>query len=175
MGNPVRYIDPTGEFVPLVPFLLTVGGGALVGGGVDLALQFGINWIKGKDVFDQNCSDLDSVVYNAMIGGAQRGLWGKFEDLTIDELFEIQRFVNRAGRPLDVVGSGARGARRGIGTGRPIGEGPGTRSDTDFMAPESHHPYFDAPHSLPNAGNPPRLPGAPNPHIGPSIRFEPTG
>jgi hypothetical protein len=37
-------------------------------------------------------------------------------DLTTSEIEAIQEVVDQAGRPLEVVGSAAQGARRGVGT-----------------------------------------------------------
>ena len=83
-------------------------------------------------------------------------------DLTIGEALTIQNVVNRAGRPLEVVGSAARGARR-------VG------SDIDYVVPPSSMRYFDGlerqlPGLDPSHGI---IPGVGNPNIGPIIRFEP--
>ena len=96
-------------------------------------------------------------------------------DLTEEEIRQIQSVVDGAGRPLEVVGSAAKGVRRGLGTGLPLGKGPGTRSDIDYLIPpgsirhyqglEPQLPDFD-----PNTGI---IPGVHNPHLGPAIRFEP--
>jgi hypothetical protein len=105
------------------------------------------------------------------------GAFGRagFGDLTIAEVRQIQSVVNQAGRPLEVVGSAARGTRRGIGTDLPIGKGPGTRSDIDFLVVPSSNPYFrglesQLPSLDPLTGI---IPGAGNKFIGPVIRFEP--
>lgn len=83
-------------------------------------------------------------------------------DLTAAERKKIQDVVDRAGRPIEVVGSAARGER-----------GPG--SDIDYTAPNSSHPYLQ-----PHAGDLPGLDpahgilhGGAQPLQGPSIRFEP--
>lgn len=83
-------------------------------------------------------------------------------DLTVGEVAAIQKVVNQAGRPLEVVGSAARGARR-------------AGSDIDYVVPPSSLRYFkglenqlpslDARHGL--------IPGVGNPAIGSIIRFEP--
>jgi hypothetical protein len=57
----------------------------------------------------------------------------------------------------------------------PIGKGVGTKSDIDYLAPASSHPYFDEvmgklPGLDPKTGI---IPGTGNPFIGPYIRFEP--
>lgn len=100
---------------------------------------------------------------------------GALGDLTALEARQIQNVVNQAGRPLEVVGSAANGTRRGVGTDLPIGKGPGTRSDIDYISPPSSQSYFEGLQSqLP--GIDPKtgiIPGVPNPNIGPSIRFEP--
>jgi RHS repeat-associated protein len=94
-------------------------------------------------------------------------------DLTIGEINAIQAEVNSAGRPLEVIGSAARGTRRGIGSDLPIGKGPGTMSDIDYITAPSSLRYFSN-NNLPlldiKTGI---IPGHGNPSIGPFIRFEP--
>ena len=51
-------------------------------------------------------------------------------DLTPDEIDQIQSVVNAAGRPLEVVGSAARGARQ-------------AGSDIDYVVPPSSLRYFE--------------------------------
>ena len=96
-------------------------------------------------------------------------------DLTDAEMQQIQAVVDRAGRPLEVVGSAAQGTRRGIGSGLPVGKGQGTRSDIDYLvAPGSAQHYQSLQRLLPSiepgAG---LIPGTHNPFMGPAIRFEP--
>jgi RHS repeat-associated protein len=104
-------------------------------------------------------------------GGSASGLG----DLTNHEVNSIQKTVDDAGRPVEVVGSAAKGTRRGVGTDLPIGKGPGTRSDIDYISHPTHLPYLmDFQHGLP--GIDPQtgiVPGVSNPYLGPSIRFEP--
>jgi hypothetical protein len=83
-------------------------------------------------------------------------------DLTSAEINQIQAVVNQAGRPLEVVGSAARGARQ-------------AGSDIDYVAPPSSLEYFGGletqlPGIDPTHGI---IPGVGNPNIGPVIRFEP--
>jgi RHS repeat-associated protein len=96
-------------------------------------------------------------------------------DLTKSEVKAIQSVVNEAGRPLEVVGSAAKGTRRGVGTDNPVGKGPGTKSDIDYIAPPSSLPSFlDFQGKLPSID--PKtgiVPGVTNPYMGPGIRFEP--
>ncbi len=94
-------------------------------------------------------------------------------DLTKSEVGQIQTEVNKAGRPLEVVGSAAEGTRRNVGSDLPLGKGPGTRSDIDYIAPPSSIQYFEQnklPSIDPNTGI---IPGYGNEHIGPVVRFEP--
>ena len=63
-------------------------------------------------------------------------------DLTAAEVREIQAVADEAGRPMEVVGSAASGTRRGVGTDLPIGKGPDTRSDIDFLVPPSSSTYI---------------------------------
>jgi hypothetical protein len=93
---------------------------------------------------------------------ATRGAASGLGDLTVAEAAAIQKVVNQAGRPIDVVGSAARGARH-------------AGSDIDYVTHPQHLPHFKG-----LEGNLPKIdpehgivPGAANPYIGPSIRFEP--
>jgi hypothetical protein len=63
-------------------------------------------------------------------------------DLTNGEVAQIQGVVDEAGRPLEVAGLAARGARRGVGTALPIGKGPGTQSDIDYLIPPGSTFYY---------------------------------
>jgi hypothetical protein len=97
-------------------------------------------------------------------------------DLTKAEVKEIQKIVDEAGRPLEVVGSAARGERRGIGTNLPIGKPPGTRSDIDYAISHSSIEHFEKTDlylKLPSIGSHGIVGGGHNPFMGPGIRFEP--
>ena len=83
-------------------------------------------------------------------------------DLTRGEVNQIQKVVNQAGRPMEVVGSAARGAR-------------GPTSDIDYVVPPGSLRYYEGlenqlPRIDPEHGI---IPGMGNPHQGPVIRFEP--
>ena len=85
-----------------------------------------------------------------------------YGDLTNQEIQHIQDIVNQAGRPLEVVGSAARGART-------------AGSDIDYVAPPASLQYIQPyqnqlPGIDPNTGV---IPGYGNVHQGPVIRFEP--
>ncbi len=84
-------------------------------------------------------------------------------DLTASEAKAIQQVVNRAGRPLEVVGSAARGARTAA-------------SDIDYVVPPSSLKYFEGlEQALPKIDmNHGIISGVGNPNMGPVIRFEPT-
>jgi RHS repeat-associated protein len=56
MNNPVRYIDPTGKFVPAL--CLTPLGAAACAAAGDLAWQAADNWWNGRDIFDRECYNL---------------------------------------------------------------------------------------------------------------------
>ncbi len=85
-----------------------------------------------------------------------------FGDLTQGEVNAIRAGVDRAGRPLEVVGSSARGGR-----------GPG--SDIDYLTPPGSIPYFQGSEHLLPGIDPTHgiVPGVHNPNMGPAIRFEP--
>ncbi len=94
-------------------------------------------------------------------------------DLTKTEISQIQAEVNQAGRPIEIVGSAAKGTRRNVGTNLPTGKGAKTQSDIDYISPPSSIPYFNQsnlPLIDPNTGI---IPGVSNTNIGPFIRFEP--
>lgn len=85
-----------------------------------------------------------------------------YGDLTKDEIERLQSVVNEAGRPLEVVGSAARGTRT-------------AKSDIEYVVPPSSAPYYkglqerlpgvDPAHGI--------VPGVGNPNIGPVVCFEP--
>ena len=111
-------------------------------------------------------------------------LWAPFKfstrssglgDLTKAEVNTIQKVVDKAQRPLEVVGSAAKGTRRGVGSSLPIGKGPGTKSDIDYISHPAHLPYLmELQKKLPNIDPKHGIsPGTINPFIGPGIRFEP--
>jgi RHS repeat-associated protein len=88
---------------------------------------------------------------------------GEFGDLTEEERAQIQDVVNRAGRPLEVVGSAARG-ERSLG------------SDIDYTTPAANYPNLQPyEHELPGIDTHGILGGPGDPEEGPSIRFEPEG
>ncbi len=82
MNNPLRYTDPTGEFVPFVyacaanPLCRTaaLAGASFVG---DLAYQAGMNWWNGRDVFDRNCYDLSEAAMSGGLSALGGGFGGK--------------------------------------------------------------------------------------------------
>jgi RHS repeat-associated protein len=95
-------------------------------------------------------------------------------DLGAAEVQQIQRLVDEAGRPLEVVGSAARGMRRGLGSDLPLGKGPGTKSDIDYLVPPGSIRYYESTSLYKDLPDLDRIiPGVHNPFIGPAIRFEP--
>jgi RHS repeat-associated protein len=68
MNNPLRYADPTGEFVP---FIIS---GFLLGAGGDLALQTGMNFWNGRRAFD--CINWTQVGTAGAIGIISGGIGG---------------------------------------------------------------------------------------------------
>ena len=83
-------------------------------------------------------------------------------DLTVGEVNQIQSVVDAAGRPLDVVGSAANGARTAA-------------SDIDYTTANANFDYFEGLQDRLPAIDPEHglLRGYADPSIGPSIRFEP--
>jgi RHS repeat-associated protein len=123
-------------------------------------------------LFCPSWSTLTNLAFSAIAVGTPMPRGGRLGDLTLDEIRRIQQVVDKAGRPLEVVGSAARAERRGVGTKRPIGKGPGTRSDIDYLVPPGSLDYFKGlDGQLPSFNG--LIPGMHNPFIGPGIRFEP--
>lgn len=200
-NNPVLNSDPLGD--TLAPILKGIGGGiwnvaksiatALMPvekpqpGTVDIAAAFGI---ITKDQAKQEIAAMNSrgqqglseAITESFLGiAATAGVMTKgrsnaksgLGDLTKGEVKNIQKAVNDAGRPVEVVGSAATGTRRGVGSNNPIGKGSGTRSDIDYVAPPSSIPYIQQgklPSIDPKTGI---IPGYANPFQSPIIRFEP--
>ena len=67
MNNPLRYTDPTGEFVPIV-------AGIIIGAGLELGIQAGMNWWEGRGLFD--CIEWGEVAVAGGLG-AFGGSWVK--------------------------------------------------------------------------------------------------
>jgi RHS repeat-associated protein len=69
-GDPVNLIDPSGNFA----ICFTPGGsiicGAIVGAGADLIIQAAGNWWNGRNIFDVDCYDWNSVLLSGAIGAA---------------------------------------------------------------------------------------------------------
>jgi hypothetical protein len=121
-----------------------VGGIETGPGDIFVALALG-------HVLGEAFSNLEDSVYNGMASG--------LGDLKVGEVNAIQSVVDEAGRPLDVVGSAARGERTAT-------------SDIDYTTANANYDYFEGlqkglPSIDPEHG---LLRGYPD---GPSIRFEP--
>ena len=115
----------------------------------------------------------ESPFTDAIVRAESRKSQAKLNDriVTAEEVAQIKSVVDRAGRPLWVVGSAARGTRRGVGTNLPVGKGPGTRSDIDYTTANSSVEYFEeVAAELPSLGEAGLLRGSPD---GKAIRFEP--
>jgi len=120
------------------------------------------NWIEGFDPVNENTLQVDA---------------SDLGDLTDEEADQIQEIVNAAGRPLEVIGSAARGERRNAGTNLPLGKDKNERSDIDYIIPYSSKEYYleNGLYELLPDIDPEKGPnfGTHNPFIGPAIRFEP--
>lgn len=177
-SDPLRFRDDyglqVGGYVGLVGTRLAIGAiaGGLTSAGVQYLIAGQVN--KNQVIDDATAGALLGLLNPAasFAPGLARASLG---DLTRREIAQIQKVVDQACRPIDVVGSAARGSRRGLGTNLPIGKGDGTRSDIDYLIGPSSRAYFDdflsqLP-SMDTRTGP--IYGTPNPFIGPSIRFEP--
>jgi hypothetical protein len=149
-------------------------------GRIDLGKGGGCLWAP-PEIFSRPLDSFPELGGQTIIDPIYDGSGGVFTsasglgDLSWDEVQQIQRVVDQAGRPLVVVRSAAKGERRGVGTDLPIGKGTGTKSDIDYLVPPGSLPYYDGlegqfPSIDPKHGI---IPGVHNPFIGPAIRFEP--
>ncbi len=172
-GNPIRRLDRTGlyDFDDFeIDFLQGLAG-------ISDIVTFGAsNWSRNK--LNTNYADpcSDAYKYGEAIGIGAGLLYGAGElrlakaaeeaaglgDLTVGEVGQIQNVVDAAGRPLDVVGSAARGARTATSD---IDYTTANANFGNFEGLEGQLPSIDAEHGL--------LRGYADPNIGPSIRFEP--
>jgi RHS repeat-associated protein len=179
VGNGLYYAATASTSMSWGDFALgaagAIGEGAAVGALAGWNPQLGFIAIGGLGV----ASDKDlwklGLAAPLATGGASCPTKSGLGDLTNQEVGQIQRTVNEAQRPLEVVGSAARGERRGVGTDLPIGKGPGTRSDIDYTTAGANHGNFDGLESQLPSANPetPILRGTGDPFQGPVIRFEP--
>ncbi|WP_343817671.1 RHS repeat protein [Dyella marensis] len=190
LNNPLRYFDPDGRQVAGTVNNDSVDWAARAhANDVALAyLLFGVNIDQknppGDDSIQTVVTPFEFMAAGKIAGGISAasngicrgaGAASGLGDLTNAEVAQIQRIVNKAGRPLEIVGSAAKGTRRGVGSKLPVGKGPGTRSDIDYIAPPGSLPYYDGlGGGLPSIDSGTGIiPGSANPSIGPSIRFEP--
>ena len=144
-----------------------IGAGiaALTGSGGTAAATSGSGGLTGavddvaSAVADDAASVADDVANAAGSGGNSASGLG---DLTNAEVQQIQNVVDQAGRPLEVVGSAARGARQ-------------AGSDIDYLVPNSSRNYFQGLDEVLPSVDPSHgiVPGTHNPFLGPAIRFEP--
>jgi len=180
--NPFRFRDPSGRdatvadvffadtgwittFAPTlaaagaesgIPALSQVGEAALIAinaidalSSLDVQRQSAAAIVKATSNDDKECKDPHAAA--PTLG-----------DLTPEEIKQIQDVVDAAGRPLDVVGSAARGTRD-------------VSSDIDYTTAGANHQEFDGladslPGLDPGHG---LLKGGQDRDMGPSIRFEP--
>jgi RHS repeat-associated protein len=172
-NNAYAFIDPLGlrdvlgsVFQALLPVSSAQFSNAPIGGSVQSQVDYGRR-ISDLRAFEGSMAGLATVLGPSASLAPTEGLVCRVAgpalgDLTAKEIAQIQAVVNRAGRPLEVVGSAARGARTAT-------------SDIDYVVAPSSLRYFeglernlpriDLEHGL--------IPGAGNPNIGPIIRFEP--
>jgi len=156
--NPYKYVDPDGKF-PIIPIIIGV------------LAELGNLAYEAHDSSANPCGDcVRSSGVGIPAGPVARGTGVAMReaaksglgDLTKAEVKQIQKVVDEAGRPLEIVGSAARGTRK-------------STSDIDYIVPPSSREYFKgAEKGLP--GVDPKhglIPGTHNPNIGPGVRFEP--
>jgi hypothetical protein len=194
IGGPGAYSDTGLGVGGAIPCGVGVAASTLLTMGASDALQEFIAAVRvGKSLIKGAPSESAC----GTCGGASK----KLGDLTPDEVRQIQRVVDDLQGQIDaelgpgvgdaelsVVGSAARGERRGVGTDLPIGHDPPgapgtTRSDIDYVAPRSLEDFFQSGFATPDEQLPQRsLPGFHDfqgtpffgdPRPGPSILFRP--
>jgi RHS repeat-associated protein len=178
--DPINHIDPTGlDFWGDVSDWSAAFGDTVTFGGTEKIRRFVNYQFLGNG--DTDSVDHCSIFYAwggrggqvasyglavvGIVGVASRLVAAKFAaeggDLTGAERERIQSVVDKAGRPLHVVGSAARGARTAV-------------SDIDYTSGWAD--YFDEyVDELPGMNEHGILRGGPDPGLGPWITFEPMG
>ncbi|MCP3888577.1 MAG: RHS repeat-associated core domain-containing protein [Desulfobulbaceae bacterium] len=145
LNNPTNYIDPDGQLafvLPAIPPVLAALGKAVAFVGSAALTAKMIHWLWNEKT--------------------KEGEQCEVGDLTDDEVEQIQNVVDDAGRPLDVVGSSAKGKRK---ENSDIDYVVGPSSSDHYRGKEGDLPGIDPEHGI--------IPGTHNPYQGPSIRFEP--
>jgi RHS repeat-associated protein len=99
MNNPLRYSDPEGEFVPLV-----ILGGIAIGAGSELAIQAGMNWWNGRDVFNASCYEWGEVAIAGGMG-AFGGAWAKSAVRLTTGSMKWNNVSRRIRRAEDMIGN----------------------------------------------------------------------
>ena len=165
-ANPVSYIDPEGLNALLINPAISSGFGVGAAGINNTANTS--DYIQAWSFFKNQARFSPFYLYmlatNALMADNSSNSEEQCEtgDLTDDEIEQIQNVVDKAGRPLDVVGSAARGKRK---EGSDIDYVVGPSSIDHYDGLQGDLPSIDPEHGI--------IPGTPNPHQGPSIRFEP--
>ena len=167
-GDPTSYSDPFGlsqctrdnvddctfkdVWHNFVAGLGAVGAGDFVDKGPGWGMGFALSQIMMMGATSSPIGGTTAAVSTAASG---------LGDLTNGEVKAIQAVVEKAGRPLDVVGSAARGLR-------------GAGSDVDYTTAGANLDHFRGlDRDLPGISQHSILRGSANPFEGPSIRFEP--
>lgn len=86
-NNPLKHVDPDGE----TPWL----AGALIGGGLDLAIQVGTNLAQGNSAFSE--ISISSIAISAAAGAVGAGLATKISKLGKLAQFGSEVVINSAG------------------------------------------------------------------------------
>jgi RHS repeat-associated protein len=157
-NNPYKYVDPNGEFPFLIPIAIFIAK--------EVAAELASRATGGATDF-LSFRRMGTKAAKSIVK-ATKGVG----DLTKAELKQLQKVVNEAGRPVEIVGSAAKSTRRNVGSNLPVGKGPGTKSDIDILIPSSSKGNFNGLSNQFPKGSDINV-GTANPNIGPSIRIEP--
>jgi len=160
-NNPLKGMDPTGYAVNstalgtgiVVGVAILASGGTLgiaIVAGVAVAALYaylqtshdhpdpGDGASPGGDALDTGLMTAVSLLPVEMDGPPVQNIRTPgYGDLTPEEIEALQQIADEHNAPIIISGSAGRGARRGIGTGLPLGKGPGTRSDLDIAIPRN--------------------------------------
>jgi hypothetical protein len=78
LNDPINFVDPSGEFIPLVAIVGKALFGATIGAIVEIGIQAINNAINGCDIFDSDNYDWGDVIISAGVGAVGPGVIASF-------------------------------------------------------------------------------------------------
>ena len=150
-GQVLTSIDPLGACLTKQDQALLAGGALIAAAAAAVIATDGLAAPEAVELAEAGLADIEGAETASGLG-----------DLTLGEVEQIQNVVDTAGRPLDVVGSAARGARTAASD---VDYTTANANYSNFEGLQDQLPGIDSEHGL--------LRGYADPTVGPSIRFEP--